>query len=405
MSNYEKQFESFARRVNFDDAPDIKHRDKLEQLLLESFTSLQLQQSKVWRIIVKSRITKFAVAAGVVIAVIIGIYNFDGSIDAATVAWAETFKNVEACDTVIAHINIKYKGLRDSNSITEIDGAVYFSIQYGSWIDMANIIEKTPKYKSFSTVSVSVMRWNDANSTKINPKTIVSQFMHEEYVNLGRSSINGVEVEGIEIDNSKKLTEPFDIEIRRLWVNVDTRQPVKIEIESSRNDPERHRSIIIDDIIWGQDEPEIVLEKQEMALARHKRMMEPKLLEPNENNAIEGLRVFAELSNGKYPTSVDTLMIMKEATNLALQEDQKKHKYTTKELAIKIISIARFYSELLKTAKEPAYYGAGITAVDSNSVLIRWKISDNEYRVIYGDLTAENISTEQLAEMEAAISK
>ena len=68
-------------------------------------------------------------------------------------------------------------------------------------------------------------------------------------------------------------------------------------------------------------------------------------------------------------------------------------------------SLGMFYMTLVQGKKEPVYYGDKVVAADSNTVLMRWKISDNEYRVIYGDLTAENVSTEQLAELEAAISK
>jgi hypothetical protein len=34
------------------------------------------------------------------------------------------------------------------------------------------------------------------------------------------------------------------------------------------------------------------------------------------------------------------------------------------------------------------------------AVLLRWKISDDQYRVIFGDLSAMNVTAEQLAELE-----
>jgi len=36
---------------------------------------------------------------------------------------------------------------------------------------------------------------------------------------------------------------------------------------------------------------------------------------------------------------------------------------------------------------------------------MRWKITDNEYRVIFGDLHAETVTPEKLAELEAALLK
>jgi len=36
---------------------------------------------------------------------------------------------------------------------------------------------------------------------------------------------------------------------------------------------------------------------------------------------------------------------------------------------------------------------------------MRWKVSDNEYRVIYGDLHAETVTPEKLSELENALPK
>ena len=42
---------------------------------------------------------------------------------------------------------------------------------------------------------------------------------------------------------------------------------------------------------------------------------------------------------------------------------------------------------------------------DTGKVLLRWKVSDKEYRVIFGDLHAETVSPEKLAELEKALPK
>jgi hypothetical protein len=52
-------------------------------------------EPNTWRIIMKSRITKLAAAAVITIAVLIGIYQFGGSIDGSSIAWAELVQRVE----------------------------------------------------------------------------------------------------------------------------------------------------------------------------------------------------------------------------------------------------------------------------------------------------------------------
>jgi hypothetical protein len=64
-----------------------------------------------------------------------------------------------------------------------------------------------------------------------------------------------------------------------------------------------------------------------------------------------------------------------------------------------------FYGLLQGDKKDPAYYGKTVTPKDTDKVLMRWKVSDNEYRVIYGDLHAETVTPEKLAELEKALPK
>ena len=63
-------------------------------------------QPNIWRIIMKSRITKFAAAAAIIIAVLIGINQFGGSIDIATPAYALE-------QTIQANHTVRYIHIRD----------------------------------------------------------------------------------------------------------------------------------------------------------------------------------------------------------------------------------------------------------------------------------------------------
>ncbi|MBN2592699.1 MAG: hypothetical protein JXA81_04260 [Sedimentisphaerales bacterium] len=92
MTDKEKEFENFARDVRFDDTPDYNHRDKLEEYLFATL-SVQFRQKpknrKIWRTIMKTKITKVA-AAVIVVAMLVGVYQ----IDATRAAFARTTKIV-----------------------------------------------------------------------------------------------------------------------------------------------------------------------------------------------------------------------------------------------------------------------------------------------------------------------
>ncbi len=62
---------------------------------------------------------------------------------------------------------------------------------------------------------------------------------------------------------------------------------------------------------------------------------------------------------------------------------------------------AQHVDRLEAEGKEPVYSGATVAATDSDKVLLRWKLDETRYRVIYGDLRIEDVSPGQLAELEA----
>jgi len=60
-----------------------------------------------------------------------------------------------------------------------------------------------------------------------------------------------------------------------------------------------------------------------------------------------------------------------------------------------------FYNKLTQEGKEPVYYGKDINAGDANSVLMQWKVSQGQYKVIFGDLTVKNVNADELSELVA----
>jgi len=121
----------------------------------------------------------------------------------------------------------------------------------------------------------------------------------------------------------------------------------------------------------------------------------------------KGLRGFAQITEGRYPTNLDLMTTSQEIREafIALRKKQGKspEETPTKEEMENILSIqgaCMFYGKLVKESKDVAYYGDKVTAQDVDKVLMRWKISDNEYRVIFGDLSTLDVSAEKLAELE-----
>ncbi|MFH1614649.1 MAG: hypothetical protein ABIG61_06165 [Planctomycetota bacterium] len=75
--------------------------NEFEAYSRESNDHSQTETISIWRIIMKSRITKIAAAAVIIIAILLGINQFGGSVDMAGVAWAEVVEQI--------NLHTKYK--------------------------------------------------------------------------------------------------------------------------------------------------------------------------------------------------------------------------------------------------------------------------------------------------------
>jgi hypothetical protein len=145
-----------------------------------------------------------------------------------------------------------------------------------------------------------------------------------------------------------------------------------------------------------------------------------KLPSMSEDAAIEGLRFFAEMT-GKYPKTLNMLEFAQEIAALKdnqsfrdqLQKfkDQMSEQMTEDEFRAALMkksmemmqpaqSIAFFHMTLVTDKKEPEYYGDVVEPGDVDKVLLKWKVSDDHYRAIFGDLTAEDLTAEQWNELE-----
>jgi len=120
---------------------------------------------------------------------------------------------------------------------------------------------------------------------------------------------------------------------------------------------------------------------------------------------------------GKYPENIididgKTVLRLAETseTPAAMRLKEEIKGLTEEQIDNKLVDfwmpirgLGRFYDMVAQDGKHPAYYGKTVTPKDADKVLLRWKVSDKEYRVIFGDLHAETVSPEKLAELEKGL--
>ena len=69
-----------------------------------------------------------------------------------------------------------------------------------------------------------------------------------------------------------------------------------------------------------------------------------------------------------------------------------------------VFMVLPVFPQMLATQQaEPVYHGDVVTPDDAELPLMQWKVSAGEYRVIFGDLHAETVTADVLAQLEAAL--
>ncbi len=384
-------------------------------------TGKEKSRLNFWRIIMKSPVTKLAAAAVIIITVLAGIYFITGKPPAVTCcAWAQIADRIEQFKTCVCRMHVRQTG--GPQGTQEVDADMYISSDYGNRMDtyvdgnlamqayvlpgekiMISVIPPAKKYMRMLLTDDYLAKMKQQGQ---DPRDMVKNFMLGEYTELGRDTIDGVEVEGIEVVNPPPVRGIYDNFVGKLWVDVDTELPVRLEFEAqvSAGADKIDLSMVMDDFEWEVELAPAVFEPN--IPADYTMMAEMKMPTLDEGSAIEGLRLFAEMTDGRYPSQMNLMTITKElgyAFGKKLGSDPNKEPQREQmQMMMNALGSFQFYNELAQGGKDPAYYGKDVTAGDADAVLMRWKISDDTYRVIFGDLTAENVTAEQLRQMEQA---
>ena len=373
-----------------------------------------LTEPNIWRIIMKSRTSKLAAAAIIIIAVFLGLSIFQKS---SGVAWAEVLNNVQKVQTYIHRMKMTVQSPEGSH---DVDMTFYRSTEFGTRRDsfyngelisklyvsegVNRSVELLPHQKKYIKAVFTDEQLKEITE-KNNPREIVKEFMCcNQYNKLGRDTIGGIEVEGIEVDNENFGATLFERGKGRLWVAVDTDLPVMIELEGTSAGSSVQITLTIDGFDW---DPGLQAEDFDPKIPSDYTMMAEVDLSGSVEAVIKGLRGFAEITEGKYPTNLDLMTTGKEISEafIALRQKQGKspEEQPTQQEMENILTIqgaCLFYGKLVKENKDVAYYGDKVTTQDIEKVLMRWKISDDQYRVIFGDLSTLDVSYDELVQLE-----
>jgi outer membrane lipoprotein-sorting protein len=394
--------------------------------------------SERWRIVMKSPLSKLAVAAAIAVACVAGLFMWTGT--QSSVALADVLTRIQQVSVYMYQMSMTSSGPVIGGKAFERELRVTALISRDLGMKLStealdpNSGESTlqeqymlPHQKAMLTIMPSEKKYMRVEMDETltermrkqnnDPSSMVKQILDCDYTSLGRSTIDGIEVEGFRTTDPNYLSGMLGAVDIKIWVDVKTYLPVRAEMDVNLKMGEAsnmHMRGVIHSFQWDVSvdaaEFEPVIPDDYTTIASGPLKMPP----ISEETAIKGLTLFAELS-GRYPEKLDLATLISQAGKLAMARrpdtGQSREEYVeerTQELMdvmMPIQGIGTFYMLLDRQKKEPVYYGEIVTPDDVDQVLMRWKVSDDEYRVIFGSLHAETVTAETLAELEKTLPK
>jgi outer membrane lipoprotein-sorting protein len=266
MNDNEKQFKDFVRNIKLDDTPDPEHRDKLEQNLLCAMAK-QPRQVKIWRIIMKSQITKLATAAVIAIIVLGGVTFWPSGSSGngqwwlgPPAAWGQDI--IDSLEKIEALVyRQRSASVRDFGSMQMSKGWEkrynakdrYRRDRYDDGINIMNIQWVIPDGNDFMMVEVSLEykcyfeRKNERYGFVQNPvedmRSYVRLLDRADRI-LGTKEFDGQQCIGFEVSAGKYGDNP-DGRFDRIWFDLKTKLPVRIERHGLRYGFDAGRSLTI----------------------------------------------------------------------------------------------------------------------------------------------------------------
>jgi len=361
--------------------------DRVRRTILE--TEGQQARKGLGRILMNSKWSKFAVAAAIVMAVLIGLQFVGGSsvtfaqavapILKASSAAFDILVGTEEPNTPVIHDMVM--GSRIRRTLSNVPGNV-------SIIDLESkrILNLTEAKKEAAYIDLKGLP-PIPNYLEVLKNTIVKLQDSPHFVveDLGVRQIDGRDAVGF------SAKHPL-IEIT-VWADSKTGLPVRIEqkegqalyiVKNMRFDEP------MDDSLFSMEVPEGYKLQQ----------MEIDLNSATEADFIEGLRVMAErIGDGYFPDGVAVEDYLKQAGSITKKFEAMKLS-SEEEMALgKKMQQFLLFTRFFKGEGKWYYRGKGVKLGEADKAIFWYRPKDSKtYRVIYGDLRVEDVAPGNLPE-------
>ncbi len=401
MSRMEEQRikQCFAVMARFKVSDEVRTRDlKRVRQSVTQYTSVQKTQHRdIWTIIMKSKTSKIAAAAVIIIAILSTIHFWGSPMEG--MAWADVVRPLLTAHTVVFKVRslegedlpiTRIMNMGTQRLRSEILSADEKTVQVIAICDFESfqLLTLIPKQKIATLVDIKGLPEKPENFIEI-MRNMIFELQHDPNVlieSLGEKEIDGCMAQGF------RATDPEGNELM-IWADFQTSLPIRMElkwrqIHSEFTDFEF--DVALDESLFGMDIPEGYSTMSKSILS---------LLPLNggtEQDLVETLRIWAEeIRNGVFPKDFSPQAYIDDTPKVRKHIAQAR-KEGTDEGPWKFAR-GWFFCRLLKPENDWHYVGKDVKFGDAESPVCWYRPTDSEtYRVIYGDLSIKDVTPDNL---------
>ncbi|MHC4462544.1 MAG: hypothetical protein ACYS6W_02440 [Planctomycetota bacterium] len=347
--------------------------------------------------IMKSRITKIAAAAVIIIAVIVGINQF--SIDGASIVFADVLEQINNFRPYTGTITVQEEGtptvskrvmmlsLTQRREIHSNGTIVVFDLA------RAKTLTLVPEKKYAIERILDVQATTDFDLLRL-----VSAMQNAASLEIGTRELEGRIAKGFRSTN--KVNDII------VWADIQTKLPIRVEVVHVGKGriiimSEFKFDVNFDESLFSVTAPEdYTVERVEKGDFTE---LQNFVRRTTEEDLVEGLRAVAIFLDGEFPAGIELRELQK-----ALREYIKRNNLPDSEVQDRLKAIsekwtkAHWYIKLLKgdlKVRDFHYAGEGVKLGAANTPIISWWPRDSQTcRVIFGDLSARDVMPEDLQE-------
>jgi hypothetical protein len=381
-----ENIEEILKRLGSEDVPADVH--KIAEETARDFSETQTRQPKhyvLWENIMRSRITRLAAAAAIIVVALLGISQFFGG----TVTFADVIKPILNARIVVF----------DFIAGPEGKGPIIHDIVVGNRIrrtfsnmetiliidlDNAKMLTLDPPSKGAAYVDIQgPLQEGTRNFLEFVRKTI-TDLKDLPVKELGRRDIDGRKAIGFQTGGPNEQVT--------IWADPQMAQPIRIELLLGQ-------SLYILKNIEFDVPVEESLVSMNVPAGYTLSKMEYGMREFTEQDFIESLRIWAELLlDDRFPESISvedylklTPLVGEKISQLNISNEEGTR------LGMTFGRGLVFFQQLDPYGIEWRYAGGGVKLGDAEKAIFWYRPKGSEtYRVIYGDLSVRDVAPEDL---------